>query len=54
MGAKSSDAFTVSCGLGQTMTAQNVLDGYMVVAVTLQMIHPAEFIELTFTQTMGS
>lgn len=54
MGAKPTDAFTVSCGLGQTMTPQNVLDGYMIVAVTLQMIHPAEFIELTFTQTMGS
>ena len=54
MGAKSSDAFTVNCGLGATMTAQDVLNGYMVVAVTLQMIHPAEFIELTFTQTMGS
>lgn len=54
MGAKSSDAFTVNCGLGSTMTAQDVLNGYMVVGVTLQMIHPAEFIELTFTQTMGS
>ncbi|MDH7975893.1 phage tail sheath C-terminal domain-containing protein, partial [Sphingomonas sp. AR_OL41] len=54
MGAKSSDAFTVNCGLGSTMTSQDVLNGYMVVAVTLQMIHPAEFIELTFTQTMGS
>ncbi len=54
MGAKPSEAFTVSCGLGSTMTAQNVLDGYMIVAVTLQMVHPAEFIELTFTQTMGS
>jgi phage tail sheath protein FI len=54
MGAKASDAFTVTCGLGSTMTAQDVLNGYMVVAVSLQMIHPAEFIELTFTQTMGS
>lgn len=54
MGAKSSDAFTVNCGLGVTMTSQDVLNGYMIVAVTLQMIHPAEFIELTFTQTMGS
>ncbi|MES2442414.1 MAG: phage tail sheath C-terminal domain-containing protein [Pseudomonadota bacterium] len=54
MGSKASDAFTVSCGLGTTMTSQNILDGYMIVAVTLQMIHPAEFIELTFTQTMGS
>ncbi len=54
MGAKASDAFSVSCGLGVTMTSQDVLNGYMIVAVTLQMIHPAEFIELTFTQTMGS
>jgi len=54
MGAKPTDAFTVSCGLGSTMTAQNILNGYMIVAITLQMIHPAEFIELTFTQTMGT
>jgi len=52
MGAKASDAFSVSVGLGSTMTAQDVLNGYMIVAVTLQMIHPAEFIELTFTQKM--
>jgi hypothetical protein len=54
MGTKPSEAFTVSCGLGSTMTSQDILNGYMVVAVTLQMIHPAEFIELTFTQSMGS
>jgi phage tail sheath protein FI len=54
MGSKTSDAFTVRCGLGSTMTAQDVLNGYMVVAITVQLIAPAEFIELTFTQTMGS
>lgn len=53
MGDKASDAFTVTCGLGSTMTAQDVLNGYMVVGVTLQIIHPAEFIELSFTQKMG-
>jgi phage tail sheath protein FI len=52
MGAKASDAFSVQCGLGSTMTGQNILDGYMIVQVTLQMVHPAEFIELTFTQMM--
>jgi phage tail sheath protein FI len=52
MGAKASDAFTVQCGLGSTMTGQNILDGQMIVAITLQMIHPAEFIELTFRQEM--
>ena len=53
MGAKPSDAFTVAVGLGSTMTAQDILDGQMIVAVTLQMIHPAEFIELIFTQAMA-
>lgn len=52
MGAKASEAFTVQCGLGTTMTGQDILDGYMIVAVTLQMIRPAEFIELTFKQQM--
>lgn len=52
MGDKASDAFSVQCGLGSTMTGQDILNGYMVVSVTLQMIHPAEFIELTFTQKM--
>ena len=52
MGAKASDAFTVQCGLGSTMTGQDILDGYMIVQVTLQMIRPDEFIELTFRQKM--
>ena len=54
MGNKPSEAFSVAAGLGVTMTPQNILDGYMIVAVTVQLIHPAEFIELTFTQKMGS
>ncbi|MBX7135350.1 MAG: hypothetical protein K1X67_21990 [Fimbriimonadaceae bacterium] len=54
MGNTASDAFNVQCGLGSTMTAQDILNGYMIVQVQLQMIQPAEFIELTFTQTMGS
>ena len=52
MGDKASDAFTVLCGLGSTMTGQDILNGYMIVQVTLQMIRPAEFIELTFKQKM--
>lgn len=52
MGAKASEAFSVRCGLGSTMTADDILSGYMVVQVTLQMVHPAEFIELTFKQQM--
>ncbi|MDG3439303.1 phage tail sheath family protein [Nitrospirillum amazonense] len=52
MGDKASDAFSVQCGLGTTMTAQDILNGYMIVSVTLQLVHPAEFIELTFKQIM--
>jgi len=52
MGAKADEAFTVSCGLGSTMTPMDILEGYMIVQVTLQMIRPAEFIELTFKQKM--
>ncbi len=52
MGDKASDAFTVQCGVPTTMSGLDVLNGYMIVNVTVQLIHPAEFIELTFTQTM--
>lgn len=52
MGATPSEAFSVACGVGSTMTAQDILDGYMRVQVVLQMLRPAEFIELTFTQKM--
>ncbi|HXC55899.1 MAG TPA: phage tail sheath C-terminal domain-containing protein [Rhizomicrobium sp.] len=54
MGDKASDAYTVQCGLGSTMTGQDILNGYMIVQVTLQMVRPAEFIELTFKQKMQS
>lgn len=53
MGSTATEAFTVECGLGSTMTPLDVLEGYMIVQVTLQMIHPAEFIELTFKQKMA-
>lgn len=52
MGTTPREAFSVNCGLGTTMSAQDVLEGYMVVQVLVQMIHPAEFIELTFKQKM--
>lgn len=52
LGATAAEAFSVECGLGTTMTSQDVLDGFMRVQVTLQMVRPAEFIELTFEQAM--
>lgn len=53
MGDKAADAFEVEVGLGSTMTPNDVLDGYMIVQVVLQMVHPVEFIELTFKQQMS-
>lgn len=52
MGDTASSAFRVQCGVGSTMTGEDVANGYMIVQVGLQMIHPAEFIVLQFTQTM--
>lgn len=50
LGARPKEAFAVECGLGSTMTALDILEGYMIVRITLQMIRPAEFTELTFKQ----
>lgn len=54
VGPTPAEAYAVSCGLGTTMTAQDVLEGNLVVTVQVALVQPAEFIELTFTQTMGS
>lgn len=54
MGATPKEAFSVQCGLGSTMTSQDVLEGLMIVQVVLQLIRPAEFIELTFKQQMAA
>lgn len=51
-GAKSQDAYSVSVGLGTTMTGQDLIDGYMRVTILVAITHPAEFIELTFQQQM--
>jgi phage tail sheath protein FI len=52
MGASPTEAFSVQCGLGSTMTADDVLIGKMIVQIKLTMVHPAEFIVLTFQQQM--
>ena len=52
VGPKATDAFSVSVGLGSTMTGQDILDGIMRVAVKVAVSHPAEFIEITFQQEM--
>lgn len=52
MGAKPEDAFRVVVGLGQTMSAQDILEGYMIVEVHLAIVRPAEFIVLRFMQKL--
>lgn len=53
-GASAADAFSVDCGLGSTMTAQDILDGFMKVTIKVAVVRPAEFIVITFEQQMVS
>lgn len=51
-GIKAEHAFFVRVGLGQTMTAQDVLNGFMIVEIGLAVVRPAEFIILRFSHKM--
>jgi phage tail sheath protein FI len=52
-GASAAQAFSVSCGLGKTMTSDDILNGLMNVTVQVAVVHPAEFIVITFQQQMA-
>lgn len=49
-GATPADAFSVDCGLGTTMTADDILNGFMNVMIKVAVARPAEFIVITFQQ----
>jgi uncharacterized protein len=51
-GAMPDSAFSVSCGLGETMTPDDILQGILRVSMLVAVVHPAEFIEITFEQQM--
>jgi phage tail sheath protein FI len=51
-GAVPEDAFSVHVGLGETMTAEDTLEGILRVTVLVAISRPAEFIEITFQQQM--
>lgn len=51
-GAVPQQAFFVKVGLGETMTAQDVLEGRMIVEVGMAVVRPAEFIILRFAHKM--
>lgn len=48
-GATPTDAFYVKVGLGQTMTAADILNGLMIVEIGMAAVRPAEFIVLRFS-----
>lgn len=52
-GSTPGDAYDVQVGLGTTMTANDILDGYMRVTVRVAVVRPAEFIVITFQQKMA-
>ena len=51
-GAVPAQAFFVKVGLGETMTAQDILEGQMIVEVGMAVVRPAEFIILRFAHKM--
>lgn len=51
-GAKPEQAFYVRVGLGETMTAQDILEGRMNIEIGMAVVRPAEFIILKFSHKM--
>ncbi|WP_372772011.1 phage tail sheath family protein [Mangrovibacterium sp.] len=51
-GAKTNEAFFVKVGLGETMTAQDILEGRMIIEIGMAAVRPAEFIILKFSHKM--
>jgi phage tail sheath protein FI len=51
-GATTKDAFFVRCGIGITMTAQDILEGRMNVEIGMAVVRPAEFIILKFSHKL--
>lgn len=53
MGAKPEEAFFVHVGLGETMTALDILEGRMIIEIGMAVVRPAEFIILRFSHKMA-
>lgn len=51
-GAKPEHAFFVNVGLGKTMTAQDILEGRLIIEIGMAVVRPAEFIILRFMHKM--
>jgi phage tail sheath protein FI len=53
-GATQVESFAVSCGVGSTMTVQDVLDGRLILLVKVALENPADFVQITFEQTQAA
>lgn len=51
-GSKPEESFYVHIGLGETMTALDILEGRMIVEIGMAVVRPAEFIILRFSHKM--
>jgi phage tail sheath protein FI len=51
-GATTKEAFFVRCGLGTTMSAQDILEGRLIVEIGMAVVRPAEFIVLRFSHKL--
>jgi phage tail sheath protein FI len=51
-GAKPEQAYYINCGLGITMTAQDILNGYLIVEIGMAAVRPAEFVVLRFSHML--
>lgn len=52
-GATPADAFSIQCGLGTTMTSEDILSGIMKITIKVAVVRPAEFIIISFEQQMA-
>lgn len=52
VGATPDQAYTVTVGLGSTMTQQDILEGRLIVNIGLAVVRPAEFIIMKFMHKM--
>jgi phage tail sheath protein FI len=52
-GSKPENAFFVNVGLGKTMTAQDILNGVLIVEIGIAAVRPAEFIILRFSHRLA-
>ena len=51
-GSRQEQAYFINVGLGKTMTAQDILEGRMIVEIGVAAVRPAEFIILRFSHKM--